>query len=58
MAMPKTRLSKEPEEMFNIEANPAPRNDPKVDPKLTLSTSPSERFQELRPKHGHYITRS
>ena len=45
MAMPKTRLSKEPEEMFNIEANPAPRNDQKVDPKLTLSTSQVRGFK-------------
>lgn len=36
MAMPKLRLSKEPEEMFKIEANPAPMNDPKVEPKLFM----------------------
>ena len=36
MTMPTRRLSKEPEEMFNIEANPAPTNDPKVDPKLFI----------------------
>jgi hypothetical protein len=36
MAMPKPRLSKEPEEMFKIEASPAPMNDPKVDPKLFM----------------------
>ena len=36
MTMPTRRLSKEPEEMFKIEANPAPMNDPKVDPKLFI----------------------
>lgn len=34
--MPKGRLSKEPEEMFKIEANPALTNDPKVVPKLFI----------------------
>ena len=36
MTMPTRRLSKEPEEMFKVEANPAPMNDPKVDPKLFI----------------------
>lgn len=34
--MPKIRLSKEPEERFKIEANPALTNDPRVDPKLFI----------------------
>lgn len=34
--MPKRRLSKDPEEMFKIDANPAPTNDPTVDPKLFI----------------------
>ena len=34
--MPKKRLSKDPEEMFRTEANPAPTKDPTVEPKLFI----------------------
>jgi len=34
--MPKPRLSKDPEERFKIEANPAPTKDPSVEPKLFI----------------------
>jgi hypothetical protein len=36
IAMPKPRLSKDPEERFKIEANPAPTKDPSVEPKLFI----------------------
>ncbi|KAE8677274.1 hypothetical protein F3Y22_tig00111540pilonHSYRG00126 [Hibiscus syriacus] len=34
--MPRRRLSKDPEEMFKIDANPAPTNDPMLAPKLFI----------------------
>lgn len=36
MAIPRRRLSKEPEDMFKNEAKPAPMNDPRVDPRLLI----------------------
>lgn len=34
--MPRPRLSKDPEERFKMEANPAPTKDPSVEPKLFI----------------------
>lgn len=47
MEMPRRRLSKEPEEMFKIEANPALTNDPKVDPKLFIDIKITNRVPSI-----------
>lgn len=45
--MPRRRLSNEPEEIFRIEANPAPTNDPIVDPKLFIDMNRANRVPSI-----------
>jgi len=47
MSMPRRRLSKEPEEMFKIEANPAPTNEPIVAPKLFIDMKRANRVPSM-----------
>lgn len=52
MAIPRERLSKEPEEMFKAEANPAPTNDPNVDPKLFIDIKRANRVPSIPGGHS------
>lgn len=45
--MPRRRLSNEPEEIFRIEANPTPTNDPIVDPKLFIDMNRANRVPSI-----------
>lgn len=47
MPTPRSRLSKEPEEMFRTEAKPAPMNDPNVDPKLFIDMKRANRVPSI-----------
>lgn len=47
MPTPRSRLSKEPEEMFRTEAKPAPTNDPNVDPKLFIDMKRANRVPSI-----------
>ena len=47
MTIPSRRLSKEPEEMFSTEANPAPAKDPNVDPKLFIDIKRANRVPSI-----------
>lgn len=47
MEIPKSRLSKEPEEMFRSEANPAPRKEPIVDPRLLMDMKRANRVPSI-----------
>lgn len=45
--MPRRRLSKDPEDMLKLEANPAPKNDPTVDPKLLMDMKRAKRVPSI-----------
>lgn len=47
MTIPNRRLSKEPEEMLKTEANPAPTNDPNIDPKLFIDIKRANRVPSI-----------
>lgn len=50
--MPKRRLSKEPEEMFRTEANPAPINDPMVVPRLFIDMNRANKVPSIPGGHS------
>lgn len=50
--MPKRRLSKDPEEMFKTEANPAPTKDPTVAPKLFIDMKRAKRVPSTPGGHN------
>lgn len=52
MVAPKRRLSKEPDEMFRIEANPAPTKDPTVDPRLFIDMKRANRVPSIPGGHS------
>lgn len=52
MKMPTGRLSNEPEEMFRIEANPAPKIDPTMDPKLLIDMKRANRVPSIPGGHS------
>lgn len=47
IVMPTRRLSKDPEEMFKTDANPAPTNDPTVEPKLLIDIKRANRVPSI-----------
>lgn len=52
MVMPKRRLSNDPDEMFKSEANPAPTNDPTVEPKLFIDMNKAKRVPSIPGGHS------
>lgn len=50
--MPKRRLSKDPESMFNIEAKPAPTKDPIVVPKLFIDMKRANNVPSIPGGHS------
>lgn len=52
MTIPKRRLSKDPESMFNIEANPAPAKDPTVVPKLFIDMKRANKVPSIPGGHS------
>lgn len=50
--IPKARLSKDPEEILKNEANPAPANDPNVDPKLFIDIKRAKRVPSIPGGHS------
>ena len=50
--MPIRRLSKEPEEMLKIEANPAPTNDPTVVPRLFIDMNRANSVPSIPGGHN------
>ena len=51
-AMPKTRLSNEPDERFSSEASPAPVNDPTVEPRLLIDIKSANRGPSIPGGHN------
>lgn len=52
METPRRRLSKEPEEMFKSEANPAPTKEPNVDPRLLIDMKSANRVPSIPGGHS------
>lgn len=50
--MPKRRLSKDSEYISKIDANPAPTNDPTVDPKLFIDMKRANRVPSIPGGHS------
>lgn len=50
--MPNRRLSKDPESMFNTEANPAPTKDANVDPKLFIDMNRANNVPSIPGGHS------
>lgn len=52
MAMPNSRLSKDPDDRFKNEASAAPANDPSVEPKLFIDIKSANKVPSIPGGHN------